>query len=348
MHAALAETPGEVKMEVCPSAPLRDVSLVGAEDTRVGLQCSPAKTNTQGDGAPSPGLVVRDGCCTPGPRHNHSHGSSSSQGSHSSSPAPHIKALESTPRQLSAAAAAVPLESLAQAPARPGGLLDAMRQRGTLPGCRPVEPVAPLPSSNHSNPSPAERKRSREASPEALRPRSLPNTLRPTAAKTKAVPKAAKVPEKLEASPNPAVQKPKAKRPPVPSFKPEAEPWQVLRQMPLPPKKAEENYEISDKGSDSEAEDDTNTKPVPDWSLKYLEMLQAQSDIDADTIFGSRVPKCDLEDVFKDSDYMKFQVDRPPRRRGSSGEWRHDRLSREEICAYKRKTGQLKRWQAKA
>ena len=32
-------------------------------------------------------------------------------------------------------------------------------------------------------------------------------------------------------------------------------------------------------------------------------------------------------------DFCRFQVDRPPRRRGSSGEWRHDRLSREEICA---------------
>ena len=70
------------------------------------------------------------------------------------------------------------------------------------------------------------------------------------------------------------------------------------------------------------------------------------------------MPKCDLEDVFKDSDYLRHrfqglgvpscvrcQAQRPPRRRGSSGEWRHDRLSREEVSDYKRKTGQVKRWQ---
>lgn len=178
-----------------------------------------------------------------------------------------------------------------------------------------------------------------------MRPRPLPQTVRPTAAKTKVAPMNG-ANKDLKATP--ATPKLKAKRPPVPAFKSELEPWLVLRQMPLPPKKPEDNYEISDKGSDSEEEDDRSSKAIPEWSEKYLELLQTQSDIDADTIFGSRVPKCDLEDVFKDSDYMKFQTERPPRRRGSSGEWRHDSLSREEICAYKRKTGQLKRWQAKA
>ncbi|CAK9082927.1 INCENP_ARK-bind domain-containing protein [Durusdinium trenchii] len=327
---------------------------------------------------PSPGA----GLSTPGPgpRGNTSHGSSSS--SKSPSPAPHIKALSSGPRvPLSAAAAAV-LDGLAQAAARPGGLLDAMRQRGTLPSCsapsssRGFAPAAPAVSSALSSPcsgadyyavpageasvaSPSEpRKRPREddeldASPATstsacspLRPRwrSLPQAKsKPTAAKTRVAPKNAKVAEG-----SPAARKLKMKPPPVPCFKPEPEPWLVLREMQLPPKKAEENYEISDKGSDSEVEDERGHKLVPEWSLKYLELLQAQSDIDADTIFGTRVPTCDLEEVFKDSDYMKFQAERPPRRRGSSGEWRHDRLSREEISAYKRKTGQLKRWQASA
>eukprot|EP00913_Durusdinium_trenchii_P027596 g25884.t1 len=244
-----------------------------------------------------------------------------------------------------------------------------MRQRGTLPSCsapsssRGFAPAAPAVSSALSSPcsgadyyavpageasvaSPSEpRKRPREddeldASPATstsacspLRPRSLPQA--------KSKPTAAKLGQVAEGSP--AARKLKMKPPPVPCFKPEPEPWLVLREMQLPPKKAEENYEISDKGSDSEAEDERGHKLVPEWSLKYLELLQAQSDIDADTIFGTRVPTCDLEEVFKDSDYMKFQAERPPRRRGSSGEWRHDRLSREEISAYKRKTGQLKR-----
>lgn len=307
---------------------------------------SPAKpaAKASSENTPSPGGSIVKESCTPGPR-GHSHGSSSS--SLSSSPAPHIKAIRSPPQPLSAAATAVLLENLAQAPARPGGLLDAMRQRGTLPGSRPmprspsspaVEPQVASPSAGAAG---AERKRSRDESPEALRPRPLPQNVR----KTKVAPMTG-ANKDLKASP--PTPKLKAKRPPVPAFKSELEPWLVLRQMPLPPKKPEDNYEISDKGSDSEEEDDRSSKTIPEWSEKYLELLQTQSDIDADTIFGSRVPKCDLEDVFKDSDYMKFQTERPPRRRGSSGEWRHDSLSREEICAYKRKTGQLKRWQAKA
>eukprot|EP00435_Cladocopium_sp_Y103_P008120 s2749_g2.t1 len=310
-----------------------------AQSTLVAMAVDPqspakpaAKASSENTPSPAGGSIAKDSC-TPGPRGN-SHGSSSS--SLSSSPAPHIKAIRSPPQPLSAAATAVLLENLAQAPARPGGLLDAMRQRGTLPGSRPVprSPSSPAVEPHVGEPqvaspgsagSPAERKRLREESPEALRPRPLPQTVRPTAAKTKVAPMNG-ANKDLKATP--ATPKLKAKRPPVPAFKSELEPWLVLRQMPLPPKKPEDNYEISDKGSDSEEEDDRSSKAIPEWSEKYLELLQTQSDIDADTIFGSRVPKCDLEDVFKDSDYMKFQTERPPRRRGSSGEWRHDSLSR--------------------
>eukprot|EP00931_Biecheleriopsis_adriatica_P065139 TRINITY_DN39771_c0_g1_i1.p1 TRINITY_DN39771_c0_g1~~TRINITY_DN39771_c0_g1_i1.p1 ORF type:complete len:473 (+),score=76.16 TRINITY_DN39771_c0_g1_i1:118-1536(+) len=142
----------------------------------------------------------------------------------------------------------------------------------------------------------------------------------------------------------------RSKRPPVPTFKkppPEPEPWQLVRQIKLPPKDPEDNYELSDKGSDSEAEEpDRLEKHTPAWSLKYLELIEAQADIDADTIFGCRVPHCDLEAIFLDRDYMKFQQDRPKRKRGSSGEWRRDRLSRAEICEYKRKMGHNRRWEA--
>lgn len=339
-----------------------DGMSAASQDTDVAMKCEePAGPSQHEDASEAQSLLVQavadlqspakpaakasENTPSPaGPRGN-SHGSSSS--SLSSSPAPHIKAIRSPPQPLSAAATAVLLENLAQAPARPGGLLDAMRQRGTLPGSRPVPRSPSSPAEQQvASPCGPERKRSRESpEAEALRPRPLPQNVRPTAAKTKVAPTNGANKELKASPPTPKL---KAKRPPVPAFKSELEPWLMLRQMPLPPKKPEDNYEISDKGSDSEEEDDRSSKTIPEWSEKYLELLQTQSDIDADTIFGSRVPKCDLEDVFKDSDYMKFQSERPPRRRGSSGEWRHDSLSREEICAYKRKTGQLKRWQAKA
>lgn len=141
----------------------------------------------------------------------------------------------------------------------------------------------------------------------------------------------------------------RAKRPPVPSFKKQPpappEPWQLVRQIKLPPKDASENYELSDKGSDSEAEEpDRTQKFTPAWSENYLEMLDSQVDIDADSIFGTRVPHCDLELIFSDKDYLKYRTERPRRKRGSSGEWRRDRLSRAEISEYKRKMGHHRRW----
>lgn len=144
----------------------------------------------------------------------------------------------------------------------------------------------------------------------------------------------------------------RAKRPPVPSFKKQApaslvlpEPWQLIRQMKLPAKDPSENYELSDKGSDSEAEEpDRTQKFTPAWSESYLELLDAQSDIDADSIFSTRVPHCDLDLIFLDKDYLKFRTERPRRKRGSSGEWRRDRLSRAEISEYKRKMGHNRRW----
>lgn len=152
-------------------------------------------------------------------------------------------------------------------------------------------------------------------------------------------------------SPKAASAKGRKMAPPVPAFKqapPEPEPWQLLRKIKLLPPSEEDNYEISDKGEDSEAEEpDRTMKRIPAWSANYLQLLDAQANVDPDTIFGSQVPICDLEAIFSDQDYMKFQKDRPRRRRGSSAEWGGDRLSRHEIGEYKRKMGHQKRWQAK-
>merc|ERR1712113_260369 len=85
-------------------------------------------------------------------------------------------------------------------------------------------------------------------------------------------------------------------------------------------------------------------KHVPAWSKTYLQMLEQQTPTDPDTIFGCRVPKVDLEAIFSDLEYQKVHKQRPKRRRGSSGEWKHDRLSKVEVDQYKRKMGQVKRW----
>jgi len=123
----------------------------------------------------------------------------------------------------------------------------------------------------------------------------------------------------------------------------------MLRQIELPPKASEDNYEISDRGEDSDAEEpDRSHKHVPAWSLEFLKLMEAQVKTDPDSIFSSKVPRCDLRIIFTDADYLKSKKDRhPKRKRGSSGEWRQDRLSKSEVLEYKRKMGHTKPWTRK-
>lgn len=228
----------------------------------------------------------------------------------------------------------------------------------TLVAASPPEMVQRLPAQNGTE----VRKRSREDNSSA-EPRTPTKTV-PAATESAAskIRKRTENQAEVAASPEPAqpVQgmSPKAASakgrkvaPPVPAFKqapPEPEPWQLLRRIKLPPPSEKDNYEISDKGEDSEAEEpDRTMKHIPAWSSNYLQLLDAQANIDPDTIFGSKVPICDLEAIFSDQDYMKFQKERPRRRRGSSAEWGGDRLGRHEIGEYKRKMGHQKRWQSK-
>lgn len=155
-------------------------------------------------------------------------------------------------------------------------------------------------------------------------------------------------------------QSTKKPRPAVPVFaqsqqpqkqklQPELEPWLKLRQMQVPPQNPEDNYEISDKGEDSDVDEpDRSEKHVPEWSFQYLELITKQTNIDPDTIFGNRVPECDLEAIFSDALYLSCKFERPKRRRGSSGEWKKDRLSRSEITDYKHKMGHMRRWSGNA
>jgi len=122
---------------------------------------------------------------------------------------------------------------------------------------------------------------------------------------------------------------------------------EVLRQ-PLSPKKDEDNYELSDKGENSDEEDECDRKHsgkhVPKWCSDYLDILKAQSSWDPDTIFGSKVPHCDNAVVFPDELYARLRKERPNRRRGSSQDWKKDRLRSREVTEYKRKMQQTRHW----
>merc|ERR1740123_2856364 len=135
-------------------------------------------------------------------------------------------------------------------------------------------------------------------------------------------------------------------RPPVPTFKPD--PAMTLRQIDVKPKLDEDNYEISEheENSDEDADRsrDRSGKHVPRWCSTYLEDLQRQADIDPDTIFASKVSCCDLDAVFTDDMYREVGKQRPKRQRGSSGDWRKDRLGCMEIKNYKSRMGHLRSW----
>jgi hypothetical protein len=120
-----------------------------------------------------------------------------------------------------------------------------------------------------------------------------------------------------------------------------------LRSAALPEKTPEDNYEISDGDSPADDEDrvrNREKKAVPGWCGDYLKQLEAQADLDPDSIFGCRVPRCILEEIFLDAHYEKVNKSKPKRNRGSSADWRRDKLTRHEIGAYKCKLGQLKTW----
>jgi len=151
-----------------------------------------------------------------------------------------------------------------------------------------------------------------------------------------------------------AAEKGRKPRPPVPVYSPipqkisALEPWMILRQQALGDPNKEDNYEISEKGDDSEAESpeqDRKNKHVPAWCKDWITLLKSQANLDPDSIFGTKVPRCELENIFTDADYALRNKKRPRRKRGSSGEWKKDRLTQIEIDEYKRKMGQTKIFQ---
>lgn len=119
----------------------------------------------------------------------------------------------------------------------------------------------------------------------------------------------------------------------------------MLRQIALPPKNTEENYEISEPaGSDDEHDRDRSHKLCPKWCDDYLQLLARQENVDPDSIFTSHVPRCSLDDIFTDDMYKQVGKRRPKRERGSSGNWHKDRLTRQEVATYKSRMGHTFEW----
>ncbi len=115
--------------------------------------------------------------------------------------------------------------------------------------------------------------------------------------------------------------------------------------MPLAPLKPEDNYEMSDKDTDSEDEPDAQEKRklkrVPEWTRGWRERALAQATVDPESIFGIILPLCDLSVIFNEANYAKMRADRPKRLRGSSGNWKMDKLTQVEVDEYRNRCGQI-------
>jgi hypothetical protein len=91
---------------------------------------------------------------------------------------------------------------------------------------------------------------------------------------------------------------------------------------------------------DSDCEDDEDTKErkraakrIPAWCIAWIETAKTQTSIDPDTVFGSRIPRCDLEALFGQTNNAYLKARRG--KRGSSGEWGMDEISRRELDEYR-------------
>ena len=116
------------------------------------------------------------------------------------------------------------------------------------------------------------------------------------------------------------------------------------RMIPLVAKSKEDQYDITDKDTDSEDEMTPNTrakKHVPAWCVNWRQKAIAQIALDPESIFGVTVPKCDLDVVFTEENYRRMGISRPKRQRGSSGNWAFDKLTQDEVDRYRAKCGQV-------
>lgn len=112
----------------------------------------------------------------------------------------------------------------------------------------------------------------------------------------------------------------------------------------LGPKYDEDQYEVTDKDTESENEMTPNTrakKHIPAWCANWRQKAIAQIAVDPESIFGIVMPKCELETIFTEKNYQTMGLARPKRVRGSSGNWTFDKLTQNEIDMYRAKCGQV-------
>lgn len=116
------------------------------------------------------------------------------------------------------------------------------------------------------------------------------------------------------------------------------------KMLPLAEKEDEDQYEITDKDTDSENELSPASrakKHIPAWCVNWRQKAIAQIAVDPESIFGLTVPKCDLDVIFNEKNYREMGLHRPKRVRGSSGNWTFDKLTQDEVDRYRAKLGQV-------
>ena len=131
----------------------------------------------------------------------------------------------------------------------------------------------------------------------------------------------------------------------LPKFTPAGGPLISEGLVPLAgPPLEEDQYTMTEwADSDAEVDDDEKerrrmAKRIPAWCIGWIETAKTQTSIDPDTVFGTKIPKCDLDTLFGSGTTNAYLKARKGRR-GSSGEWGMDRVSREELTEYRHVMG---------
>lgn len=292
------------------------------------------------------------------------------------------------------------LERLLAAPARPGGLLERMRARGTLAAAclgqqpalpsgaivdaTPPRPPQPAPrlgaaaaagaaagsffsavgdavgalvgavtpsrcsASGKASASSAKAKALARSAAKATRPPTDVVCLVSPASATKR--KAPRFARSLGSNAKAArMEMPAPKYPPLPKVPRQRRAQRpvrirVLRRDPLPRKRSQDNYDMSDReGSDGEIANVVRSKRVPEWCCNYQDRVNLQKHVNPDTIFGTAVPSCNLDDVFPDTLYKSLSLLKVKRNRGSSRMWHQDGLRPDEVESYAKKMGHTRR-----
>ena len=132
----------------------------------------------------------------------------------------------------------------------------------------------------------------------------------------------------------------------APRYTPAPGPIEIVTEslVPLPfPPAAEDQYEMTEwEDSDTEMQEDESerkrlNKKIPPWCIGWIETAKTQTSIDPDTVFGMRIPRCDLSVLFgqPSNAYMRARNGK----RGSSGEWGMDDMTRQELSEYRQLMG---------